>query len=88
MNVSLTPELEAFVETRLKSGRYGSATDVVREAFRLLEDHERSREAELEEFRAEIDDRLASLDQGQGVDAEEAFARLRLKLAKRQAGMG
>ena len=31
MNVSLTPELEAFVERAVKSGRYGSASEAVRE---------------------------------------------------------
>jgi antitoxin ParD1/3/4 len=40
MNVSLTPELAAFVETAVKSGRYGSASEAVREGLRLLEERE------------------------------------------------
>jgi antitoxin ParD1/3/4 len=39
MNVSLTPELEKFVGTKVESGRYNSASEVVREALRLLEEH-------------------------------------------------
>jgi antitoxin ParD1/3/4 len=35
MNVSLTPELEQFVQTKVQSGRYNSASEVVREALRL-----------------------------------------------------
>ena len=38
MNVSLTPELAAFVQGRVASGRYGSASEVVRAALRLLEE--------------------------------------------------
>ncbi len=40
MNVSLTPELEQFVHEKVKSGRYLSASEVVREALRLLEERE------------------------------------------------
>ena len=48
MNVSLTPELEGFVQTKVISGRYTSASEVVREALRLLEDHDRARSAQLD----------------------------------------
>lgn len=37
MNVSLTPELENFVTAKVQGGRYRSASEVVREALRLLE---------------------------------------------------
>jgi antitoxin ParD1/3/4 len=38
MTVSLTPELEKFVSAKVGSGRYNSASEVVREALRLLGD--------------------------------------------------
>ncbi|TCZ61093.1 type II toxin-antitoxin system ParD family antitoxin [Roseicella aquatilis] len=44
-NVSLTPELEAFIDGRVVTGRYRSASEVVRAALRLLEEDERRREA-------------------------------------------
>jgi antitoxin ParD1/3/4 len=84
MNVSLTPELENFVQTKVKSGRYNSASEVVREALRLLENREQSRAAELEEFRAEVDRRLASLNRGEGVDGEKVFVRMRRKSEERR----
>lgn len=84
MNVSLTPELETFVQTKVKTGRYNSASEVVREALRLLEDHEQLRANELAEFRSEVDRRLRSLDRGEGVHSDEVFARLQQKSQARR----
>jgi putative addiction module CopG family antidote len=36
VNISLTPELDAFLQSRVKSGRYQTTSEVVREALRLL----------------------------------------------------
>src|ERR1035438_5272005 len=47
MNVSLTPELEEFVSTKVESGRYNSASEVVRAALRLPEAHESARASRL-----------------------------------------
>ena len=44
MNVSLTKELEQYVRQGVASGRYTSASEVVRKALRLLQQEERSRE--------------------------------------------
>lgn len=84
MNVSLTPELEKFVQKKVKAGRYNSASEVVREALRLLEEHEQLRSQQLKDFQSEIGRRLASLDRGEAIDGEEAFAQLRKKSQERQ----
>lgn len=42
MNVSLTPELERLVHDKVAGGRYASASEVVREALRLLEARDRT----------------------------------------------
>jgi antitoxin ParD1/3/4 len=47
-NVSLTPELEAFVDGKVASGRYRSASEVVRAALRLLDERERRTERRLQ----------------------------------------
>jgi antitoxin ParD1/3/4 len=47
-NVSLTPELEALVDSKVASGRYRSASEVVRAALRLLDERERRIERKLQ----------------------------------------
>jgi antitoxin ParD1/3/4 len=56
MNVSLTPELEQYIRTKVESGRYLSASEVVREALRLLE----QKDEQLEALRVEIQKGLDS----------------------------
>jgi antitoxin ParD1/3/4 len=84
MNVSLTPELEKFVNTKVQTGRYNSASEVVREALRLLEEHERARASQLSEFNKELGRRLAALDRGEHVDPAAARARYRQKSEQRR----
>lgn len=84
MNVSLTPELEKFVSTKVKSGRYNSSSEVVREALRLLEEHDHARAGQMAEFNLELGRRLASLDRGETVKPAEARARLRSKAKQRR----
>jgi len=50
MNVSLTPELEDLVRDKVKSGRYGSATEVVGEALRLMIQRDDSRNCTKSKF--------------------------------------
>jgi antitoxin ParD1/3/4 len=84
MNVSLTPELEEFVSAKVQSGRYHSASEVVREALRLLEEHDQLRAARLTEFNAELSSRLAALDRGEVVQPAQARARLQSKSEQRR----
>jgi antitoxin ParD1/3/4 len=84
MNVSLTPELEKFVNAKVDSGRYNSASEVVREALRLLEEHEQARAAQHAEFTRELGRRLASLDRGEHTDPAQARARLQHKSQARR----
>jgi antitoxin ParD1/3/4 len=79
MNVSLTPELEKLVERKVRSGRYQSASEVIREGLRLLEDHDRLREMRLEEVRRKIQVGIDELDRGEGIDGETVFAELKKK---------
>ncbi|AFZ03038.1 type II toxin-antitoxin system ParD family antitoxin [Calothrix sp. PCC 6303] len=77
MNVSLTPELEQLVHEKVKTGRYLSASEVVREALRLLEERDRIRETRLEALRSEIAIGIKQGDNREVIDGEEVFRELR-----------
>jgi antitoxin ParD1/3/4 len=87
LNVSLTPELSRFVESRLRSGKYQSASELVREALRLLEGRDQTTPVNIEELKKELGVGLAQLRRGEGVDGEAFFrtlaARRRAKGARR-----
>lgn len=54
MNIHLTDHFERFIEDKLKSGQYSSASEVVRDALRLLEEQGRMKALRLEALREEI----------------------------------
>ena len=82
MNVSLTPELEQLITRKVKTGRYTSASEVIREALRLLEEQDRLRQRQLAAIEQKIDRGLAQLDRGEGIPGEHVrahFHRIRSK---------
>jgi antitoxin ParD1/3/4 len=60
INVSLTPQLEDMIRKKVASGLYNSASEVVREALRLMEEQDRWRAVKLEQLRQDIRDGLSS----------------------------
>ena len=77
MNISLTPELERLVDERVKSGRYASASEVIREGLRLLEEQEELKQQRLAEVRRKIERGIDQLNRGLGIPGPEARVRLR-----------
>jgi antitoxin ParD1/3/4 len=84
MNVSLTPQLDEFVANKVASGRYTSASEVVREALRLLEEHDRLRGERTAAFNRELGARLESLDRREVVDPAAARNRIERKSRERR----
>jgi antitoxin ParD1/3/4 len=78
MNVSIGERWETFVENIVKEGRYGSASEVVREGLRLVEE----REAKLKALREEIKDAVES---GDRLTAAEVSAHLDARMNQRKA---
>ena len=60
LNVNLTPQLEELVRQKVSSGRYNSASEVVREALRLMEAQDQLRAVKLEQLRQDIREGLES----------------------------
>jgi antitoxin ParD1/3/4 len=66
-NINLTDHFDEFVERQVSSGRYQNASEIVREALRLLETQEEERKAKLKALRHAAKQGFDELDQGQGV---------------------
>ena len=81
MNISLTPQLEALVKRKVDSGLYVSASEVMREALRLLEERDRLNAMRLEELRAEIKKGLGFSGAATPLDVGVIKARGRKRLA-------
>lgn len=74
-NVNLTEELDQFVLTKVESGRYENASEVVRAALRTLEWEEREYEAKLTALRTAIVD-----GENSGIAEGDVVGRVRKKL--------
>jgi antitoxin ParD1/3/4 len=82
MNVSLTPQLEKLIREKVESGLYGSASEVVREALRVLEE----REAAREELRREL--RVGLEDVEKGREAPLDIEEIKKEARRRRRGQG
>lgn len=78
MNVSIGDRWEGFVEAVVKSGRYSSASEVVREGLRLVEEREAKLQALRETLKASIDEGGAHSDE----DLERALDETEAELAQ------
>ena len=86
MNISLTPELEQFVQSTVNNGRYSSASEVVWAALRLLEQREIERLVRLEELRKEIMIGIEASHRGEVFDGEEVLRELREEIQQADEG--
>ena len=84
VNISLTPELGAFLQSRVKSGRYQTTSEVVREALRLLQYQEKEREVGLKQLKAKLQRGAVQARCGELLDDAEVFEELRQLIAERK----
>lgn len=82
MNISLTPELERFVQNKVSSGMYTSASEVIRESLRLLYTYDDLQTKRIKQLNQAIDTGLQQLNSGQKIPAQESYNRLKKKIDK------
>ena len=81
MNVSLTPNLEKWVQEKVSTGMYSSSSEVVREALRVLAQYEKSQQEKLDSLRTEVLLGVSQVDMGNVV----AFDEIELNAIKSEA---
>jgi antitoxin ParD1/3/4 len=67
-NINLTERLTRFVDAEVHSGRYASASEVVREGLRLMERRKLEERAKLKWLREAVKEGLDEIDHGLGIE--------------------
>lgn len=92
MNVSLGAQWEQFVNEKVKSGRYQTASEVLRDGLRLLEEREQALLRITFNTKEELEEMLVAgiqeLDAGKGIPGEVAIQALRERAAARRRARG
>jgi antitoxin ParD1/3/4 len=81
MNISLTRELDEFVTKKVKGGSYHTASEVIRDALRLLVEQDKLYQIRLQELRKAVKDGLES---GEPIPAESVYRELRRKITQKR----
>ena len=80
MNVSLTPELEQFVDGKVESGLYNNASEVIREGLRLLKEHDEIRL----KWREQIERGWLQAQAGKVIDGDAVFRTVDARITQRR----
>ena len=70
MSISLTPNQEHFIQTKLQTGKYGSAEEILEIALRLLDEYDRADTEWVEEVRTKIDAAIEASTHTPPIDGE------------------
>ena len=73
-NINLTDHFDRFVAGEVESGRYGNASEVVREGLRLMERRKQEERARLNWLRGAVREGLDQIERGEGVELESMGA--------------
>lgn len=87
-NIALTPELDTLVQAKVDSGRYQTASEVVREGLRLLEERDQERALVLRQMQKEIETGWRQSERGEVLEGPAVFAEIRKMSRARRVKRG
>ncbi|MBA3924071.1 MAG: type II toxin-antitoxin system ParD family antitoxin [Nostocaceae cyanobacterium] len=70
MSISLTPDQERFIKTKLQAGKYRSSEEILEIALRLLDEYDRADAEWMEEVRTKIDAAIEASKSTPSIDGE------------------
>jgi antitoxin ParD1/3/4 len=76
MNISLTPDQERFIQTKLQAGKYHSAEEVLETALRLLDEYDHANAEWVEGVREKVDAAIAASEHSSAIDGEMFVAHI------------
>jgi antitoxin ParD1/3/4 len=82
--IQIPPDVAASIRQQVERGRFPDAGEVVREAMRLLDEHER----QLDALRAKLQSGLDQLDRGEGIPFTPEWSAERARIALKRAAAG
>jgi antitoxin ParD1/3/4 len=79
LNISLTPQFEKLIRQKVKTGQYQTASEVIRDALRLLQERDQIREGRLEALKDQIDIGVRQINRGEVVDLDISALKKRVR---------
>jgi len=70
MSISLTPNQEQFIQTKLQAGKYNSAQEILEIALRLLDEHDRADSEWSPQVGIKIDEAISAAERTPSIDGE------------------
>lgn len=80
MNISLSPELEKFVQNKVSSGFYTSTSEVIRESLRLMHTQDNLQQQSIRRLNQAIEIGMKHLDSGHKISARESYNKLKKEI--------
>jgi antitoxin ParD1/3/4 len=84
MEIALTPEVEQYIQEKVSSGQYASASEVFLTSIKLLQDIEQTYQGRYQALRDEVKIGIEAADLGNVVDAEIVFGQLQERLNQKR----
>lgn len=80
MNISLTPELEKYVQNKVSGGMYTSASEVIRESLRIMHSHEDIQQKRIMELNDAIAIGMRQLHSGKKIEGQISRQNMKAKI--------